>query len=102
MAEREIGQAEAVELLRAGELDVLGRMPWSSNQTFLAKVERGGVEALVIYKPRRGERPLWDFPNGSLCRRELAAFARAGFERRAAEAVLACADEAAVAALLGD
>ena len=75
MAEREIGQAEAVELLRAGELDVLGRMPWSSNQTFLAKVERGGVEVLVIYKPRRGERPLWDFPNGSLCLRELAAFA---------------------------
>lgn len=74
MAEREIGPAEADELLRSGELDVLGRMPWSSNQTFLAKVERGDVEALVIYKPRRGERPLWDFPTGSLCLRELASF----------------------------
>ena len=75
MSERKIGQAEAVELLEDGELDVLGRMPWSSNQTYLARLEHRGVEALSIYKPRRGERPLWDFPPGTLCHREVAAFA---------------------------
>jgi uncharacterized repeat protein (TIGR03843 family) len=75
VSEREIGQAEAVELLEEGELEVLGRMPWSSNQTYLARLEHRGIEALSIYKPRRGERPLWDFPPGTLCRREVAAFA---------------------------
>jgi uncharacterized repeat protein (TIGR03843 family) len=75
VSEREITQGEAVELLEEGELDVLGRMPWSSNQTYLARLEHRGVEALAIYKPRRGERPLWDFPPGTLCRREVAAFA---------------------------
>lgn len=49
-------------------------MPWSSNHTYLARVEHHGVEALAIYKPRRGERPLWDFPRGTLCQREMAAF----------------------------
>jgi hypothetical protein len=48
-------------------------MPWSSNATFLAKLERGGAQTLAIYKPRRGERPLWDFPRGTLCEREVAA-----------------------------
>jgi hypothetical protein len=75
VSEREIGQAEAVELVGEGELDVLGRMPWSSNQTYLARLEHRGIEALSIYKPRRGERPLWDFPPGTLCQREVAAFA---------------------------
>jgi len=70
----EISETEALELLSGGELEVLGRMPWSSNQTFLGRLEGGGLEALVIYKPRRGERPLWDFPRGTLCRREMASF----------------------------
>ncbi len=68
----------AVELSREhlaeGELEVLGRMPWSSNGTFLACVDGDGVQAVVVYKPRRGERPLWDFPQGSLCAREVAAY----------------------------
>jgi hypothetical protein len=51
---------------------MLGRMPWSSNATFLVKLERAGVESLAIYKPRKGERPLWDFPRGTLCQREVA------------------------------
>jgi uncharacterized repeat protein (TIGR03843 family) len=75
VSEREISQAEAVELLEEGELEVLGRMPWSSNQTYLGRLEHLGVEALVVYKPRRGERPLWDFPPGTLCQREVAAYA---------------------------
>lgn len=66
--------AVARDLLRRGELELVARMPWSSNGTFLASLgdERG--EMLVIYKPRRGERPLWDFPTGTLCQREVAAF----------------------------
>jgi hypothetical protein len=68
-------------VLERGELEVLGRMPWASNQTYLGRLclegpGAGGVteqqEALVVYKPRRGERPLWDFPAGTLCQREVA------------------------------
>jgi hypothetical protein len=69
----EPGSAEERELLEGGELELLGRMPWSSNATFLAKLEHDGVESLAIYKPRKGERPLWDFPRGTLCTRERAA-----------------------------
>lgn len=69
----EPSDAQARELLAEGELEVLGRMPWSSNATFLARIEHRGLEGLAIYKPRRGERPLWDFPSGTLCQREVAA-----------------------------
>jgi uncharacterized repeat protein (TIGR03843 family) len=48
-------------------------MPWSSNATFLATVTAGEACARAIYKPERGERPLWDFPRG-LHRREVAAW----------------------------
>jgi uncharacterized repeat protein (TIGR03843 family) len=62
--------------LAHGELEILGLMPGSSNFTFLtaAKDPDGGEELLAIYKPRRGERPLWDFRQGTLCRREVAAY----------------------------
>lgn len=63
-----------LELLAAGDLEVLGRLPRASNATLLARVERGGREELAVYKPRAGERPLWDFPDGTLCVREVAAF----------------------------
>jgi hypothetical protein len=49
-------------------------MAWSSNATFLATASLDGVEVPAVYKPQRGERPLWDFPHGSLCRREVAAY----------------------------
>ncbi|MFM8971754.1 MAG: hypothetical protein ACKOOG_03760, partial [Actinomycetota bacterium] len=61
------------ELLAHGEVEVLGRMPWSSNATLLVNLTIGSDELLAIYKPQRGERPLWDFPAGTLCRREAAA-----------------------------
>jgi hypothetical protein len=60
-------------LLLGGEMEIQGRMPWSSNGTFLVTVGAGGREVPAIYKPERGERPLWDFPGG-LFRREVAAF----------------------------
>jgi hypothetical protein len=62
------------DVLRDGEMDVLGRLPWSSNATLLATVGAGEEQILAVYKPQRGERPLWDFPRGTLCFREVAAF----------------------------
>lgn len=61
------------ELLRCGDLEIEGRMPWSSNATFLGVVSHGAQTHRAIYKPVRGERPLWDFEPG-LHRRELAAY----------------------------
>jgi uncharacterized repeat protein (TIGR03843 family) len=62
--------------LRRGELEIVGRLPGASNATFLARVgDSGGADELVcVYKPVRGERPLDDFPTGTLARREVAAF----------------------------
>ena len=63
----------ALELLARGEVAVRGRMPWASNATFLAEVCLDADTALAVYKPERGERPLWDFPPG-LYKREVAAY----------------------------
>lgn len=65
---------EALELLEEGTLELEGLISWGSNYTFLGRVCRQGPELAVIYKPRKGERPLWDFPAGTLCLRERAAF----------------------------
>jgi uncharacterized repeat protein (TIGR03843 family) len=67
-------EAASIEhVLRHGEVEVLGRMPWSSNATYLVDVRCGEDVARAIYKPRHGERPLWDFPTG-LDQREVAAY----------------------------
>jgi hypothetical protein len=55
-------------------MEVLGLLPYATNATFLAEVRDGSRRTLAVYKPRRGERPLWDFPSGTLCRREYAAW----------------------------
>ena len=60
-------------LLTRGRITLRGRMPASSNATFLAELELDGAAGLAVYKPGRGERPLWDFPPG-LFARELAAY----------------------------
>jgi hypothetical protein len=70
----ELSDSDAAEVLARGELEVLGRMPWASNATLLAVARADGVEMQAIYKPRRGERPLWDFPSGTLCQREVATY----------------------------
>ena len=62
------------ELLLEGELDVEGRMPWSSNVTLLVTVTLEQDARRAIYKPGRGEQPLWDFPDG-VYRYEVAAYA---------------------------
>lgn len=61
------------DVLTRGDVAIRGRMPWSSNATFLAEVTLESATALAVYKPERGERPLWDFPPG-LHVRELAAY----------------------------
>ena len=63
-----------LSLLGGGELTLAGLIPWSSNYTFLGEVSRGDVSAPVVYKPIRGEQPLFDFPRNSLAKREVAAF----------------------------
>jgi uncharacterized repeat protein (TIGR03843 family) len=62
--------ADELDALAKGELVTQGRIMPASNATFLAEVD--GVKA--VYKPIRGERPLWDFPDGTLAYRERAAF----------------------------
>jgi hypothetical protein len=68
--------ATAVDLglLEGGELRLVGLLPRASNYTFLGEVTGGERSRPVVYKPRRGETPLWDFPEGTLCQREVAAY----------------------------
>jgi uncharacterized repeat protein (TIGR03843 family) len=63
----------ALTTLATGDVEVEGRMPWSSNATFLVTVTQGDDRRAAVYKPHRGERPLWDFPGG-LYKREVAAY----------------------------
>jgi len=69
------GLEAAGELLATSEFSVVGRLPWSSNLTYLVSLDAAGDHPLdAVYKPAAGERSLWDFPDG-LYRREVAAFA---------------------------
>jgi uncharacterized repeat protein (TIGR03843 family) len=65
---------EIVALLGEGELTVEGRLVDASNATFYCRASRGGQAAACVYKPIAGERPLWDFPDGTLAEREVAAY----------------------------
>ena len=64
----------ALRLLREGRLEVAGRLVEASNMTLYCSVTLGRQSAACVYKPVRGERPLWDFPDGTLAAREVAAF----------------------------
>ncbi|GAA2705415.1 SCO1664 family protein [Micromonospora olivasterospora] len=66
--------AAALRLLRDGELSVEGRLVDASNTTLLGTLTLGGASARCVYKPVRGERPLWDFPDGTLAGREVSAY----------------------------
>jgi hypothetical protein len=65
---------EARTLLREGEIDLEGRMLDASNVTLFGTVRAGDLSAECVYKPVAGERPLWDFPDGTLAGREVAAY----------------------------
>ncbi|MFF0462140.1 SCO1664 family protein [Streptomyces mexicanus] len=69
------GGAARAELLARGELTVRGRIREASNAALLCTVALDGQEASCVYKPVAGERPLWDFPDGTLAAREVAAYA---------------------------
>ena len=62
------------EVLWRGELTVIGRIRSASNATFLCEAHLGELQAHCVYKPVAGEAPLWDFPDGTLAGRELAAY----------------------------
>jgi hypothetical protein len=77
--ERSLGAADLSDsavprALALGEMELLGLLPNASNYTFLARCRADEDEVLAVYKPRRGEIPLWDFPDGTLHRREVAAY----------------------------
>lgn len=62
------------EVLREGELELKGQFLLGSNYTFLVTVHHAGAQVPAVYKPSRGERPLWDFPESTLAQREVAAY----------------------------
>ncbi|MFG2355436.1 SCO1664 family protein [Streptomyces sp. NPDC048521] len=66
--------ADPAELLARGELTVRGRIREASNAALFCTVALDGREATCVYKPVAGERPLWDFPDGTLAGREVAAY----------------------------
>ncbi|MDP9391893.1 MAG: SCO1664 family protein, partial [Actinomycetota bacterium] len=66
--------AEALELLREGGIDLEGRLLDASNVTLVGAIRSRTLEAECVYKPVAGERPLWDFPDGTLAGREISAF----------------------------
>ncbi len=70
-----ISLGRALEILSRGTIqEEHGLLAWGSNYAYLVPVVDGAATLLAVYKPQRGERPLWDFPDGSLCYREVAAF----------------------------
>lgn len=70
-----ISPERLLEVLEKGEIDKeYGILRWSSNYAFLIAVNYDDLQLTAVYKPQRGERPLWDFPDGTLCMRETAAF----------------------------
>ncbi|MFC8828497.1 SCO1664 family protein [Streptomyces sp. NPDC057137] len=64
----------AVDLITKGELTVRGQIRGASNAVLHCAVSYEGEEALCVYKPVAGEQPLWDFPDGTLAQREVAAY----------------------------
>ncbi|MFF3394862.1 SCO1664 family protein [Streptomyces sp. NPDC002669] len=66
--------ADRLALLAEGGLTVLGQVRGASNAVLYCTVARDGEEATCVYKPVAGEQPLWDFPDGTLARREVAAY----------------------------
>ena len=65
---------EALHLLREGQIDLEGRLLDASNVTLVGSIRCGDLAAECVYKPVKGERPLWDFPDGTLAGREVSAY----------------------------
>src|SRR5207237_1053768 len=67
-------EAEVLATLMTGKIHERGLLPYSSNTSFLVVVDDGKRMLPAVYKPQRGENPLWDFEWGTLCQRETAAY----------------------------
>src|SRR5687767_4237039 len=67
-------RADEPTVLTGGDLELKGRVLPASNLTFFGEVTHGGSSLRCVYKPVSGERPLWDFPDGTLAGREVAAY----------------------------
>ena len=67
-------QNDSIRILTSGELEVVGRIRDASNASLFARSHLEGAEVHCIYKPIMGERPLWDFADGNLASREVAAY----------------------------
>jgi len=65
---------DPITTLEQGTITVRGEFLWGSNYTFLVEIKHQDVEVSGVYKPNKGERPLWDFPTATLSRREVAAY----------------------------
>jgi uncharacterized repeat protein (TIGR03843 family) len=72
---RVMAEADAIEFLTHADLTIEGQLVDASNATLYVGAEHDGVRAAAVYKPVSGERPLWDFPDGTLAEREVAAHA---------------------------
>ncbi|MCA9834865.1 MAG: hypothetical protein KC435_13015 [Thermomicrobiales bacterium] len=71
---RELERAEALAVLTHGEIVAAELVPWGSNHTFAVAIQHENEQHLGIYKPTAGERPLHDFPFGTLANREMASW----------------------------
>jgi hypothetical protein len=69
-----VTEARVLEALRKGKVSERGLLPYSSNHSFLVVVTHDELAVPAVYKPQRGESPLWDFEWGTLCKREAAAY----------------------------
>lgn len=63
-----------IEVLKKGNLEVKGQFLFGSNYSFLVSMEFEGTQVEAVYKPMKGELPLWDFPSDTLADREVAAY----------------------------
>ena len=70
-----VTESQVLTVLTRGEMAEHGLLPYSSNHSFLVTLSWEGMTLPAVYKPRRGETPLWDFEWGTLCLRETAAYA---------------------------
>jgi len=71
----QVSETTALHILQHGDMETeYGILRWSSNYAFLIAVTDNSMKLNAVYKPQRGERPLWDFPDGTLCYRERAAY----------------------------
>jgi hypothetical protein len=69
-----VTSTDLLDKLEHGELTIRGEFLWGSNYTFLADVLQDEHKVACVYKPSKGERPLWDFPAATLAKREVAAY----------------------------